>query len=108
MARSSSVHAALDFTSYAIIILLALAAGVPVLALLWLVPSALFLPVLSLTFIAAAALVALLAWTLRIRRTAGPDLWDVAGALTLAAVAAGVFSEPEEAMQLFGLLAAAH
>ncbi|HEY1361068.1 MAG TPA: hypothetical protein VGF60_02420 [Xanthobacteraceae bacterium] len=51
-----------------------------------------------------AGCAALLGWCLRARRrTDHVNLWDIAGAYAFLGLATGVASEPEQALQLFGL-----
>jgi hypothetical protein len=88
--------------------LLALPAGLTALAMLWLLPSVLLLPTLSLATLAIAGLLALLAWLLELPgRTAQVNLWDVAGAFALVGFAAGMLSQPEQVVQMFGPATAA-
>ncbi len=62
---------------------------------------ALTLAILSLGLILAAGAVALFAWAAR-QANAGPQLtyWDVAGALMLIGIAAGIMGEPGEVARL--------
>ena len=64
-------------------------------------PQDLVLPLISTLFLAAAAVVALLAWL----RERAPDpfrltYWDVAGALTLIGICAGALVDPEQMVRL--------
>jgi hypothetical protein len=82
---------------------LTLLAAAPLFAIAALVPRPLVLPAVSLTAIAAAAAVALVAWRLSARRNGGTlTLWDVAGACALIGCAAGMLSEPELVLRQFG------
>lgn len=76
----------------------------PALLLFALLPGPLLLPVLSLAAMASAAVAALLGWVRREpwhgnRITA----WDMAGAFTLVGCAAGMLSQPENVLPLFGV-----
>lgn len=76
----------------------------PALLLVALTPGPLLLPVLSLAAMAGAAVAALLGWVRREpwhgeRITA----WDIAGAFALIGCAAGMLSQPENVLQLFGV-----
>jgi hypothetical protein len=72
----------------------------------WLVPAALLLPALGLFAMTSAATAAAYAWcTGAPRRGSGVTAWDVSGACVLAGIAAGMLSEPENVVQLFGLAA---
>jgi hypothetical protein len=73
--------------------------------LVWLVPPPLVLPALSFVSFVAAGIVALFAYCCGADRHAdGITLWDVAGVFALIWVAAGMLSEPERVVQLFGHL----
>ena len=68
-----------------------------------LVPQGLVMPVLCVAATAVSLSIAALAWWQG--ATSKPDrvsIWDVAGALQLIAVAAGLFSQPEQVLRLFG------
>lgn len=74
-----------------------------VLLLASLTPSEFLLPALSLAAMAAAGLAALLGWACGERWAEDRiTLWDIAGAFVLIASAAGIFSEPENVLQMFG------
>jgi len=80
-------------------------AGLAVLAvaLIWLLPAELFLPSLSVILLAAAGALSLLAWRRQAdRHTDHVNLWDLAGAFAFIGFAAGMLSEPQHVMQLFG------
>jgi hypothetical protein len=73
--------------------------------LVWLVPPPLVLPALSFVSFMAAGIVGLFAYYSAADRHAdGITLWDVAGVFALIWVAAGMLSEPEHVVQLFGHL----
>lgn len=77
-------------------------ATLPILLVASLVPRTLVLPSLSLVAIAAAALAALVAWSLGTRRHGNTvTLWDIAGALMLIGCAAAMLSEPERILLTF-------
>ena len=81
-------------------VVVAITAAVGVL-LIWLVPPPLVVPALGLASFIAAGVVALFAYHSGADRHAdGITLWDVAGALALMWVAAGMLSEPEHIVQL--------
>jgi hypothetical protein len=85
--------------SFAIIALAATAAVVFVRV----IPSPLLLPTLSVVLLTVAGGLALLAWRLRIRRRPDRvDLWDLAGACAFIGFAAGMLSQPEHVLDLFG------
>jgi hypothetical protein len=70
----------------------------------WLVPAGLLVPALSLFAITGAATAAAYAWgTHAPRRGSGVTAWDISGACALCGIAAGMLSEPENVVQLFGL-----
>lgn len=76
----------------------------PAVLLTILTPGPLLLPVLSLVAMAVAAVAALLGWVRREpwhgeRITA----WDIAGAFALIGCAAGMLSQPENVLPLFGV-----
>jgi hypothetical protein len=76
----------------------------PAFLLFALIPGPLLLPVLSLAAMAVAAVAALFGLVRREpwhgeRITA----WDIAGAFAFIGCAAGMFSQPENVMQLFGV-----
>jgi 4-hydroxybenzoate polyprenyltransferase len=80
--------------------------GIAVLALtlIWLMPAPLRLPALSLASVTIAGALALVAWWMHAkRRTERVNLWDVAGAFAFIGFAAGMISQPEYVVQLFGL-----
>jgi hypothetical protein len=76
----------------------------PALLLFVLTPGPLLLPVLSIATMAVAALAALFGWLRRepwqVERITA---WDIAGALALIGCAAGMLSQPENVLQLFGV-----
>jgi hypothetical protein len=81
---------------------MAIVAALPLLVAASLVPLPLVLPVLSITFLAAATLLALLA------RCSGSDrksdkvtVWDVCGACAFIGLAAAILSEPENVITAF-------
>jgi hypothetical protein len=79
------------------------------LALVWLVPVPVLLPVLAPIVLALAGGLALIAWCAGSRRdTSSVNLWDVAGACALVGFAAGVFSDPEDVLYLFESAPPAH
>ncbi len=85
---------------FAVLALAAMAGGLLVLRL---IPLQLALPALSIAFLSAGAGLALLAWRLRVQRQSDRvDLWDVAGAFTFIGFAAGMVSQPEQVVELFG------
>jgi hypothetical protein len=76
----------------------------PALLLVVLTPGPLLLPVLSLAAMAIAAVAVLFGWARRERRNGDRiTSWDIAGAFALIACAAGMLSQPENALQLFGV-----
>jgi hypothetical protein len=84
--------------------ILALATAVPGFIVIWLMSAPLLLPAVSLAWLVNAACAALLAWCVRAKRhTNHVNLWDVAGAYAFIGFATGMFSRPEEVLQLFGL-----
>ena len=74
------------------------------LPLLWLLPASLVLPAFSALAIAAAAVLALVAWW-----SGAPyqgdriTLWDLAGGCVFIGIAAAMISRPENTVALFGL-----
>jgi hypothetical protein len=78
----------------------------PVLLLASVTPSAFLLPVLSLTAAGVAGIAALLAWAYgKPEAEDRISLWDISGAFALIACGAGIFSEPENVLQMFGVAA---
>lgn len=95
-------------TSLGLLAILTALVGAPIPLLVWLLPAAQVLPMLSLVSLAAASAAALLAWRGGAERDSdGITLWDVAGALAFFGFAAGMLSEPTHLAQLFGLATAA-
>jgi hypothetical protein len=80
------------------------AAVVPAIAILLLVRVPLVLPSLSLVSMASAAVIVLLAWWMSVKRTGEAiTLWDVAGLYAFLGCAAGMLSDPEQAMEFLAL-----
>lgn len=78
----------------------------PAVLLVVLIPGSLLLPVLSLAAMAIAAGATLFGWARRERRNGDRiTWWDIAGAFALIGCAAGMLSQPENALQLFGVAA---
>jgi|SRR6185369_2348554 hypothetical protein len=76
---------------------LAIAAAVPLLLLASFVPRPLVLPVLSLTALGCAAVLALTAyWRNAPRHVESITLWDLAGGAALIGFAAGMLTGPEQ------------
>jgi hypothetical protein len=77
--------------------LLAVAAAVPLLLLVSFVPRPLVLPVLSLSALGCAAVLALAAyWRRAPRHVESITLWDLAGGVALIGFAAGMLTGPEQ------------
>jgi len=75
----------------------------------FLVRTPLVLPTLSLTSLASAGLVALVAWwTSSGRKFPHINLWDVSGAYAFIGFAAGMLSEPEHILELWTAPANGH
>jgi hypothetical protein len=76
----------------------------PAVLLVILTPGPLVLPVLSLATMAVAAVAALLGWVRR-ERWSGDRVtsWDIAGAFAFIGCGAGMMSQPENVLQLFGV-----
>jgi hypothetical protein len=84
-----------------LLILIAIAAA-PGLLLVWLIPPALVLPVVSIASFVIATTIALLAYYLKAERyTQHVTPWDIAGAFALIWIAAGMLSEAEQVFKLF-------
>jgi hypothetical protein len=80
------------------------AAIVGFIMIFWLVPPALLLPAFSLFAVTCAAAAAAFAWrTGATRESRNVTAWDFSGAFVLGGIAAGMLSEPENVVQLFGL-----
>ncbi len=78
-------------------------AATPILIASSLVPKGAVLPVVSLTAVALAAVVAFAAWGFGARRDGDTvTLWDIAGAFVLVGCAAAMLSGPENLLQTFG------
>jgi len=102
--RGSAIEAVLQrLKPHATLAVLTVLAAAPILLVAAVMPRPLVLPTLSLTAIAAAALIALFAWTRRARQR-GDTLtaWDVAGACALIGCGAAMLSEPENVLNLLG------
>ena len=96
-------HDTPSFGPHVAVVVLAIAAAAPGIAVLWLMPAPVILPAFGLAFLAAAGSLGLLAWRLGLkRRTEHINLWDVAGACAFIGFAAGIISQPEQVLQLFG------
>ncbi len=96
------------FEPHTSFMILAVAAAVPALVLVWLVPFTLLLPALSLVSLATAAAAALIAWWTHANpRTGHINVWDIAGACAFIGFAAGMISQPEQVLSLFGYAATA-
>jgi hypothetical protein len=80
--------------------------ALPLILVAYLVPSALVLPVLSIAFLTAAGVLALIAWCIRSDRNASNmTVWDLAGASTFIGFAAGILSTPENVVAAFAVTA---
>lgn len=64
-------------------------------------PSPLVLPLLSTVMLLGAAAIALVAWKSPPARSAGPNYWDVSGALVFAGIGAALLSDPEAVLPFF-------
>jgi hypothetical protein len=96
-------HTISSFGSHSIAVVIVLAAAVPLLLLLGLVPAARILPALGFASLMIAGVLALVAWWRRTKRyTNRINLWDVAGACAFIGFAAGIISQPEQVLDLFG------
>ena len=85
-----------------------LTAGLFAIALVLLMPATLVLPSLSLLALVLAGGLALLAWQMRVGRPANRiTLWDIAGVCAFIGFAAGMMSQPEHVVELFGVADAA-
>jgi hypothetical protein len=100
-AHGSALHAPGQYLELPIPI--AIAASLLGLLILWLAPPALAMPMLSIVSFTIAITLALLAYYTKVdRRAEGLTLWDVAGVAALIWIGAGMLSEPEHIIQLFG------
>jgi hypothetical protein len=80
--------------------------ALPLILVAHLVPSALVLPVLSIAFLTAAGVLALIAWCIRSDRNANKiTVWDLAGACAFIGFAAGTLGTPENTLAVFGVTA---
>jgi hypothetical protein len=102
--RASAYRPALDvLKTQATLGLLTAAAAVPVLVLTSLLPRPEVLPALCLVAVAGAGVAALVAWWRNASRHAQQVTgWDIAGALLFIGFAAGMLSQPEHILELFG------
>jgi len=81
-----------------------LTAGLFAIAFVLMMPATLVLPSLSLLALALAGGLAVLAWWLRVGRPANRiTVWDVAGVCAFIGFAAGMMSQPEHVVELFGV-----
>lgn len=84
------------------LIALTLAVAVPAFFIVHTLETHLVLPALSVLFFGTAALVAIMAFSVRSKKnTETLNLWDVAGGLVITGCAASVMGEPEQVAQLF-------
>ena len=80
--------------------------GIPILAMIFLLPAPLVLPVLNVGGLAAAGAVALFAWRVApISNQQRITVWDVSGACALIGIAAGIFSDPHAILKLQVMMA---
>ena len=71
-----------------------------------LVRPALVLPVLSIVFLTAAGVLALIAWCIRSDPNANQiTVWDLAGGCTFIGFAAGILGKPENVLAAFAVTA---
>jgi hypothetical protein len=110
MARSNidyspaDTHRAASIGPRASLAVLASAAALPAVVLLWTVPPPLLLPALGLLSLAIAGVLSLIAWSVRAEpRASHITLWDVAGAYAFIGFAAGILSRPEQVLEIFGV-----
>ncbi len=81
---------------------LSIALAAPVVLVVYMLEPHLVLPALSALSFVAAALAAIMALSIRTRKsTENLNLWDVAGGLVITGCAASVMGEPEQVAQLF-------
>jgi len=79
--------------------------AIPALLIVWLSPTPLILPVLSIVSFVIACIVAVWAHYSGVdRRAPGLTLWDIAAVFTLIWIGAGVISDRRDVVQLFDLL----
>jgi hypothetical protein len=77
-------------------------AATPLLLLSAVVPLGLILPVLSLVFLAVAAVLALVAWRRQAQRASDKiTVWDLCGACAFIGFAAAILSKPENILTAF-------
>jgi len=103
-----SAHAgiAAALRPHAVIAGIVAAAAVPLILVAYLVPPALVLPVLSIAFLTAAGVLALIAWCISSDRNSNKmSVWDLSGACAFIGFAAGIVSTPENVLAAFGLAA---
>ncbi len=101
-AYTASGHRSPSFGPRSTIAILVLAMAIPILLFLER-PAALFLPAFAVVSLATANTLALVAWGLRANRhTDYINLWDVAGACAFIGFAAGIVSQSEDVLELFG------
>src|SRR5436853_5401014 len=87
---------------FAIVILPALIAAFPGVAVIWLMAADPVMPILCLASLASAAVAAVLAWVLRAElRTTQLNLWDIAGVYAFLGFGAGMLSKSDEILRLF-------
>lgn len=83
--------------------------AIPPIVFLFLVQPPLVLPSMSAFALVSAAVVALVAWCLSSKRQSkGITLWDVSGAYAFIGFAAGMFSDPQQVMELVSVPAQLH
>jgi hypothetical protein len=106
-AHAREARAGLDIIkTHVMLVALAAAAAAPIALLSSLIPRSQGLPLFCLLALTGASLVALVAWWRRAPRHGDQvTLWDVAGALALIGFAAGMLSDTNSILSLFGFAA---
>ena len=85
---------------------IAAAEALPLMLVAYLVPPPLVLPVLSIAFLTAAGVLALIAWCIRSHGNSNKmTVWDLSGASAFVGFAAGILTSPEDVIAAFAVAA---
>jgi hypothetical protein len=89
---------------YVVVGAIATVEAIPLVLVAYLVPAPFLLPILSIIFLAAGGILALVACCIRADRNSDRvTVWDVAGACVLLGFAAGIFSSPQDVVAAFAI-----
>src|SRR5260370_33560248 len=95
--------------SFGILALLSVLIAAPAFLMIRLLEPGFVLPAFSILLFSEAAIAAIVASAMRIRRNSeNVTLWDIAGAFTMMGCAAAIFSEPDQVVRFFEQLVEQH